>query len=151
MKFSDIFNEAFANEHEDWDNEAKRIKKKVYTVLKAHQRGTIVISSLKGDRKYTYEFIDALLNDIKGLGVRLSFTSTLDKETNHLILHPKLNLKDIYVKIWDGDGKQIDVTSFEFDGMDKSLILHKIGEKLSPFNIKVNWNWSKSNGEWGNL
>jgi len=149
MKFIDILNESLANKHEDWDNESRRVKKKVYTILKAHQRGVITLPSLKGDRKYRYEFIDTLLSDIKGLGMTLSFTSSFDKETNHLILHPQLKLRDVYVNIWDESGKQIDVTSFEFDGMDKSLVLHKIGDRLRVFDIKVNWGWTKSNEKWG--
>lgn len=154
MNFNDLdgnseqVNEAIANKHEDWDDESRRVKKKVYTILKAHQRGVITVPSLKGDRKYRYEFIDTLLGDIKGLGMTLSFTSSFDKDTNHLILHPQLKLRDVYVKIWDENDKQIDVTSFEFDGMDKSLVLHKIGDRLRVFDIKVNWGWTKSDKKW---
>jgi len=151
MKFSDIFNdesdnlnEAYISKHKDWDDEAKRVKKKVYIILKAHQRGVITIPGLKETKKYRYEFIDTLLGDIKGLGMTLAFTSTLDRDTNHLILHPKLNLRDVYVKIWDENGKEIDVTSFEFNGTDKSLVLHKIGERLKAFDININWGWTKS-------
>ena len=141
---SENLNEAYLSKHEDWDDEAKRVKKKVYTILKAHQRGVVNIPNLKGDRKCRYEFVDGLLSDIKGLGKTLTLTSTLDRETNHLILHPKLNLRDVYVKIWNDDGKEIDVTSFEFDGMDKSLVFHKIEERFRVFDIKINWGWTKS-------
>lgn len=152
MDFKDLddeeLNESIANKHEDWDDEARRVKKKVYTILKAHQRGVIMIPTLQGDRKYRYEFIDSLLGDIKGLGMTLSFTSSFDKETNQLTLHPSLKLRDVFVNLWDENGKQIDVTSFEFDGMDKSLVLHKIGDRLKVFNIKVNWGWTKSEKKW---
>jgi hypothetical protein len=152
MDFKDLddeeLNESIVTKHEDWDDEAKRVKKKVYTILKAHQRGVITIPGLNETKKFRYEFIDTLLGDIKGLGMTLAFTSTLDRDTNHLILHPKLNLRDVYVKIWDENGKQIDVTSFEFDGTDKSLVLHKIGDRLRAFDIKINWGWTKSSRKW---
>lgn len=156
MNFNDLddeeLNESLSTKYEGWDDELARVKKKVYNILKAHQHGTITIPSLiNDDKKYRYELVDSLLGDIKGLGMTLRTPHTIDSETNKITLHPKLNLRDTFVNIWDENGNKKnlgDVT--QLDGIDKGIILHKIGEKLKAFNINVNWGWGKtSTQKWG--
>ena len=141
MKFSDILNESIENQsYAHWDSEAIRVKKKVYLLLKAFRKGSVTVTDLRQKITYHYEFVDSLINDLKGLATTLKFTSSNNGD-KIIILHPKLNLKDNFVKLSNEDGTHIDME--QIDPLDKGIILHKIGDKFKQFDIKINWGYSK--------
>jgi hypothetical protein len=141
MKFSDILNESIKNQsYAHWDSEALRVKKKVYILFKAFKKGGVSFSDLHQKYRYHYEFVDSLINDLKGLATTLKFTSS-NNGNKVVILHPQLNLKDSFVKLSNADGTQVDMD--QLDSVEKGIILHKIGDKFKQFDIKINWGYSK--------